>query len=267
MKSVPFTTGKIAYTIEGKGDCLVFLHGFPMDQRVWKQFKHYFTKLFKVISIDLPGFGQSDHLAESHPMSMMAEVVNTVLSKEKIETCIITGHSMGGYVALEFANQFPEKLKGLILFHSQAAADDETGKINRNKAIQSVMENKTDFLNPFVDGLFDEVFFLFNPEKVQFIKDICQCQTEQAITAALSGMRDRNDHIDLLKRIEIPVLFILGKNDIRMPFTKIMSQAALPSHSELLILDHVAHFGFLENPDATGMTIRMFSEKCFSLSK
>jgi pimeloyl-ACP methyl ester carboxylesterase len=267
MKTAPFTTGKIAYTVEGKGDCLVFLHGFPMDQRVWKYFKQYFIAHFKVISIDLPGFGQSDHLAESHPMSMMADVINAVLIKEKIEKCIPIGHSMGGYVALEFAKQFQEKLKGLILFHSQAAADDDTGKTNRNKAIQSVKQSKPDFLNPFVDGLFDEIFFKNNPEKVHFIREICQSQTEQAIVAALSGMRDRNDHIDLLKRIQIPVLFILGKNDIRMPVTKIITQAVMPSHAELLILDHVAHFGFLENPEVTGMTIRKFSEKCFGPSK
>jgi pimeloyl-ACP methyl ester carboxylesterase len=263
MKVVSFQNHKISYTIDGQGECIVLLHGFPMDHRVWDDFKSSFTPRFKVICIDLPGSGQSEMLNETHSMLLMAKAVNTVLTHENIEKCILLGHSMGGYVSLEFANRFPEKMKGLILFHSQASADDEVVKAKRNNDIQLVFENKSAFLKIFIDGLFDKDFSKIHPKKVDNIKEICQSQSEQAIVAALSGMRDRQSHLDLLINIQVPVLFILGKNDARMPITKIMEQAQLPAHTEILILDHVAHFGFLEKPEVTGLTIDLFAKKCF----
>ncbi|NOU45929.1 MAG: alpha/beta hydrolase [Bacteroidales bacterium] len=263
MNVVSFQNHKISYTVDGQGECIVLLHGFPMDHRVWADFKSSFTPRFKVISIDLPGFGQSEMIHKNHSMTLMAEVVNVVLTTEKIEKCMLLGHSMGGYVSLEFASQFPEMLKGLILLHSQAAADDENARTNRDTSIEAVKENKTAYINPFINGLFSDGFIANQPDSVNFIKEISHSQEVEAIVAALAGMRDRADQTDLLKRIQVPVLFILGKEDKRMPYIKIMSQAALPAHAELLILDKVAHFGFMENPQIVGMTIGQFIEKCF----
>ncbi len=265
MKSALFQNHKVSYTIDGQGDCLVLLHGFPMDSRVWTNSKQRLAQFYKVICIDLPGFGQSEMLGKTHSMQLMAEAVNTVLEHEKIDKCVLVGHSMGGYASLEFANRFPEKLKGLVLYHSQAIADDETARENRNKAIQLVEIDKVVFINPFIDGLFDEYFAKSHPEKVDFIKNICVSQSEKGIIAALAGMRDRDEHLGVLAKIQIPVLFIMGKNDKRMPFRNIMEQAQIPQHAELLILDNVAHFGFIEKPSITGMTIGMFTKKCFTV--
>jgi len=249
--------------VDGEGNTLVLLHGFPMDSRVWDNAKQRFASYFEVICIDLPGFGQTENLHETHSMVLMAEAVHAVLTHENIKKCLLLGHSMGGYVALAFAKLFPDILKGWILLHSHAAEDDATGKEKRDKAIQSVLKNKANFLNSFMEGLFVDDFANKHPEKVDFIRYICLSQSEQAITAALRGIRDRQNQLNLLKKIQVPVLFILGKNDIRMPFIKIMEQAQLPAHAELLILDQVAHFGFMEKPEITGLTIGMFATKCF----
>jgi len=83
--------------------------------------------------------------------------------------------------------------------------------------------------------------------------------------AALSGMRDRESHISLMTKINQPVLFILGKSDARMPAVKIMAQAGLPQHAEMLMLEHVGHMGFAEAPLVTKLGIRYFAEKCFIL--
>ena len=265
MKIISFQSKTISYTIAGEGPCLVLLHGFPMDQRVWEKSSMHLSAYHKVICIDLPGFGQSDILDEFHSMALMAQAVQAVLMHEKIEKCVMLGHSMGGYVSLEFASQFPEMLKGLILLHSQAAADDETAQANRNKSIEAVKRNKEAFISPFIEGLFSDDFIANQPDRINHTKDICLSQKVEAIVAALAGMRDRANQLDLLKRIQIPVLFILGKEDKRMPYVNIMSQAALPAHAELLILDKVAHFGFMEKPQIVGMTIGQFTDKCFTV--
>ena len=265
MKEISFQSKIISYTCVGEGPCLVLLHGFPMDQRVWEKTSMHLSGYYKTICIDLSGFGQSDMLDEIHSMALMAQAVQAVLWHEKIEKCVILGHSMGGYVILEFARQFPEMLKGLILLHSQAAADDETSQANRNKSIEAVKQNKDIFINPFIEGLFSDDFIANQADRVNLIKEICQSQKVEAIVAALAGMRDRANQLDLLKRIQVPVLFILGKEDKRMHYVNIMSQAALPAHAELLILDKVAHFGFMEKPQIVGMTIGQFTDKCFTV--
>ncbi|MDP1815475.1 MAG: alpha/beta hydrolase, partial [Leadbetterella sp.] len=118
MKSVTFRNKNISYSVDGQGDCLVLLHGFPMDSRVWDNSKPRFSEFYTVICIDLPGFGKSEMISDTHSMSLMAQAVNAVLTEENIEKCVMVGHSMGGYVALDFTNQFPEKLMGLIFLHS-----------------------------------------------------------------------------------------------------------------------------------------------------
>ncbi len=109
-------------------------------------FRINYLKVFKVIAIDLPGFGQSDNFSEVHSMEFMAGVVKDVLDQEEVSSCVITGHSMGGYVSLAFLEQFPAYLKGLILFHSHAAADTDEAKKNRERTVKIVEANKKDFI-------------------------------------------------------------------------------------------------------------------------
>jgi pimeloyl-ACP methyl ester carboxylesterase len=263
MKYCKYNNKQIAYTIQGQGPCLILLHGFPMDSRVWDGFVPELAKQFTVITIDLPGFGASECLAEKHDMSLMAETVKAVLIHESIKECVLAGHSMGGYTGLSFANQFPEMLQGLVLFHSQAASDDEQGKQARNETIERIKQDKVEFVNAFIASLFDPDFAQKQPTLVEHFRQIAAEQTVEAITAAMAGLRDRANHINLLTQLKIPVLFILGKSDSRMPITKIMAQAGLPAHAELLLLGNVGHMGFAEKPELTRKVLGDFAGRCF----
>jgi pimeloyl-ACP methyl ester carboxylesterase len=265
MKKALLDHKEIAYELSGQGNCLVLVHGFPMDHRVWDDFSKSLSTHFKVICPDLPGFGASAMMGESHSMNLMARAVKAVLDEEKVERCVFVGHSMGGYVGLAFAKQFPDRLAGLTLFHSQAAADDEQAQIRRNEAIVQVITDKNNYLDQFLPGLFDPAFPATHQPTVAAFDNIVRDQSEKAIVAALSGMRDRESHISLMTKISRPVLFILGKSDARMPAVKIMAQAGLPQHAEMLMLEHVGHMGFAEAPLVTKLGIRYFAEKCFIL--
>jgi pimeloyl-ACP methyl ester carboxylesterase len=261
-KKALFLNKLVSYTISGDGPALVLVHGFPMDKRVWDAFVPILANDFTVIAIDLPGFGHSQMLDIQHDMWVMADAVKAVLDEEKIEKIVLTGHSMGGYVGMAFAKSYPDKLNGLVLFHSQAGADDETAKENRNKAIETVKLNHNDFAYSFIDSLFDPEFALKNSNIVERFRTIATEQTPESIVSALAGLRDRENQIELLTQIKIPVLFILGKSDSRMPFSKIMAQAALPHHTELLLMADVGHMGFAEAPELTCKAVRSFCERC-----
>jgi len=232
---------------------LVLLHGFMEDQTIWNPFFEAFGKDRCVITIDLPGHGQTPQFAEInsvegfavHTMSLMAESVKTVLDTENIEKATIIGHSMGGYVTLEFAHLFPERTTQFGLFHSQAAAETEQGKINRNRAIEALKQNKKNFITQLIPDLFAPENVEKFQNEIQNLIEIAQTMSVENIIAATLGMRDRNCRLDTLKNAKTPVIFIQGKQDKRFPDEMIFSQIQLCNQAEVLYLN-CGHMGFLE---------------------
>ncbi|MFK5856958.1 MAG: alpha/beta hydrolase [Bacteroidota bacterium] len=260
-KQISFKGAKIAYTVNGTGKAVVLLHGFLEDRTMWNELVNKLSASCKVIAIDLPGFGDSGMISEKHSMKTMAEAVNAVINNEGILRCTMIGHSMGGYVTLAYADLFIDKLNSIVLFHSQAAADDEETKLVRNRTIKIVESSHASFISSFIPSLFtDENAIKFKEEIREIIKRSLLTKNE-GIIAALAGMRDRMDFIKLLSQLEIPILFIAGKLDSRIPVNKITEQIEIPKFSESLILDNVGHMGFIEAKEITFNTIAQFVNK------
>jgi len=184
-----------------------------------------------------------------------------VLETENIESCTMVGHSMGGYATLAFAKKYPEKLKGLVLFHSQAAEDDIEAKKNRDRAIEVVKNNHKNFIVDFIPLLFAEENVNKYQNEIAHLKMQAEQTPVTGIYAALAGMRDRDDHFQLLKTIDIPIFFIVGKQDSRISIEKIIPQLRLPKNCEALILDGVGHMGFIEAEEITTEAIKHFADR------
>lgn len=257
-KQLTFKGAKINYATTGSGHTVVLLHGFLENLTMWDGFSKKLSATNRVITIDLPGFGQSGIISNNHNMSTMAEAVNTVIEHEGISKCIIAGHSMGGYVALAFAEFFEDKLNGIILFHSQAGADDDDAKGNRNRTIKIVENNHAKFISSFIPSLFAEDNAAKFSLEIQQIINSSLLTKNDGIIAALAGMRDRKDYRGLLAQLETPVFFIAGKKDSRIPLEKIINQITLPKVSEALILENVGHMGFIEAEEHTYNAVEGF---------
>ncbi len=262
-KTLLYQHKKIAYEISGNGPALVLLHGFLESKAIWESFADSLKNEFTVIAIDMPGHGESEVIAEIHSMKLMADCVNEVLQVENIKQAVITGHSMGGYVAVQFASENESLLKGLALFHSHANADTDEAKENRRRTINIVKQNKGGFIRQFIPDLFDQRHVAEYSESIQKLQDIAAKMSPEAIIAALSGMRDRENQLQYLLFSEIPIFFIIGKQDSRMPYNQVLAQAVIPSHSEILLLEDVGHMGYIEAPDKTLQALRHFVLKCF----
>jgi len=260
-KQLQSDSGSIYYTIKGQGHAVVFLHGFLENQSIWKNFSGSLKNKFTTICIDLPGFGKSDIFNSEHSMVFMAEKVHQVLEQENVEKCILVGHSMGGYVSLAFAKHYPYLLSGLVLFHSQAAADSLEGKKNRDRTIAVVNNNHSGFIYSFIPSLFAEDNIERFSGEIDELIHIAENTTTGGIIAALKGMRNREDHFDTLKKLNVPVYFIIGKQDSRIPLDSIMPQRELPSNSEALIIDDVGHMGFIEAKEKTLLALEHFLER------
>src|SRR5215210_649891 len=131
---------------------VILVHGFGEDHSVWDQQARHLEKNCRLIVPDLPGSGK----AKLGDVSMegMADHLKNILEEQSVSSCIMIGHSMGGYVTLAFAEKYPEMLAGFGLFHSSAYADSEEKKATRRKAIDFIRKNGTkEFLKTSVPNL------------------------------------------------------------------------------------------------------------------
>jgi len=260
-KYIEYRSQNVSFTDTGEGPVLVLLHGFTESLEIWNSFSEELSKSFRVICVDLPGHGRTANFAAVHTMEFMAEVVHAVLSFCRVQQCVMVGHSMGGYVSLAFTNQYRELLTGLVLFHSQADADDEEARHNRDRTIEIVQKDRTGFINQFIPDLFAPTNRERLSREIEVLRNQAGSISRKGLVAALEGMKVRNDWRDLLKTLTIPVLFIAGKQDSRITIDKVIEQIALPKHAEELLLDEVGHMGYLEAPEVTLRMIRDFVQR------
>jgi pimeloyl-ACP methyl ester carboxylesterase len=107
---------------------MLFLHGFTETCDIWDDFSRKLSGTFRIIAIDLPGHGMTGTFGEIHTMEQIVRVMKEVLDHLHIRECLVIGHSMGGYATLAFARLYPAMLRGIILFHSQAVANQQKQK-------------------------------------------------------------------------------------------------------------------------------------------
>lgn len=261
-ESIKYQDAELHYRVFGKGPVVVLLHGFLESKAVWYDFLPYIGGSFQVVIIDLPGHGQSTCPRPVYAMDFMADCVCSVMQHLKVDQFVLVGHSMGGYVAMAFARRYSALLKGLVLFHSHALPDDAEQKSHRDRTITIVNQRRAGFIQQFIPDLFAVENREVCREAIQKIQSGANVMLPQAVVAALAGMRDRLSAIEVLSGLRVPVLFILGKEDVRMPVTRILAQCVLPHHAESLVLGRCGHMGFIEQPGVTGQAIEYFAFRC-----
>lgn len=257
-----YQQSKIAYQCSGQGAVLVLLHGFCEDSTMWADLVPLLSKKYRVLTIDLSGFGQSDLLKESS-IAAMAQSVYAVCVAEKIDRAVVIGHSMGGYVGLELAAQYPDFLLGLGLLHSHPFADSEEKINNRLKTIAFVERHGiAPFAGQFVRNLFPPSFVQAHKAVIEELVHQTSLHHSDAVVAASKAMIGRNDHRATLQAIACPVLMVVGTADNAIALPLSLAQLALPSIASVHILEGVGHMAHLEAPAETLEIIVDFLEFC-----
>lgn len=224
MKTIHFKNTTISFTDEGKGTAIVFLHGFLENKEMWVDYVPEFSKKYRIITIDLLGHGNSESLGYVHLMEDNADVVHAVLSELRIRKAVLVGHSMGGYVALAFAELYPEYVKGLVLLNSTSRADSDERKTNRDRAIKAVKQNYSNFVRLSIANLFSENNRERLADAIENVKNEALKTPLQGIVASLEGMKIRKDREVLLHFSTYPMLLILGKKDPVLNYEETIEQ-------------------------------------------
>ena len=208
-----FKNTTISFTDQGKGTAVVLLHGFLENKQMWNAFIPELSKRNRVIAIDLLGHGATECLGYIHTMEDQADMVQSILQELKIRKVVLIGHSMGGYIALAFAELYAENVKGIILLNSTSKADSEERKINRDRAIVAVKQNYSNFIRMSIANLFSESNRERLTEVIEQVKIEALKTPLQGIVASLEGMKIRKDREIILHFASYPIQLVLGKKD------------------------------------------------------
>ena len=110
----------IIYTDNGTVPVVVFVHGFCESKDIWISFSNKLSSSYRVVCLDLPGFGESVLNKDSVSMEWFADEIHQLIKLLGIYSFTFIGHSLGGYVGLAYAEKYAQHLNGLCLFHSHA---------------------------------------------------------------------------------------------------------------------------------------------------
>lgn len=250
----------ISYSDSGKGTAVVFLHGFLENSSMWDVLAPEFSKKYRIITIDMLGHGQTGCLGYIHSMEDMADAVHAVLHDLRIRKAIFVGHSMGGYVALAFAELYPDMVKGIVLLNSTSRADSDERKINRDRAIRAVKQSYTNFVRMSIANLFSENNRERLEAEIEAVKQEALKTPLQGIVAALEGMKVRKDREVILHFAPYPILLILGKRDPVLNYEESLDQ--LDGTTVKLITYPDGHMSHIENKEQLLKDLPEFFKGC-----
>jgi len=214
MKKYIYVNSKrVRYIDKGKGTVVVLIHGFMESVATWKNLIAPLSESCRIIAIDLPGHGKSK-FAEQQTIESYSDTIYQVLKNLEITKFVIVGHSMGGYVSLDFAEKHIEMLSGLCLFHSTPFADSAEKKISRLNTIEKLnLGHKDEICLAHASNMFASQNLLLMEQQIEKVYEICMKNTTINLISSLTAMYNRKDYYETFKQLQIPVLYIAGKYD------------------------------------------------------
>ena len=256
--------GKIGCSDIGSGDPVVLIHGFLETKEIWSSFAAKLSSSFRVLAIDLPGHGESDPLAhtENPSIESIAEAIACLLRDKGLTKVFLTGHSLGGYVALAFAERYPELLSGFCLFNSHPFPDPQAAIDNRSKQIALVSNGSRDQFIP------DSIRKMYSASNIQvFSRQIedtiskTSLITDSGIIYVLKAMMYRPSRQTVVENGSVALLWIFGAKDNFINHTDALAKVSLPENSEAVILENSGHMGFIEEEDRSVKILTDFIRK------
>jgi pimeloyl-ACP methyl ester carboxylesterase len=232
---------------------VVLMHGFGEDHQIFNAQIRVLQEHYTVYAPDLPGSGERNHFTwetGTESIEWLADWLKGQLDTQGIGSCILLGHSMGGYITLAFAEKYPERLLAFGLIHSTAFADQEAKKETRAKAIDFIKAHGAHaFLKTAIPGLFGPAFAAQNPEAIdRQVEDARHFETP-SLVAYYRAMMTRPDRTHVLKSALVPVLLVAGTEDMAAPIGDLLQQAPMPPVCHFFQLQNVGHMGMMEDPD------------------
>ena len=195
-------------------------------------------------------------------MNRMAQDVASLLNHLGITRATIAGLSMGGYVALAFYKQLPSRVRSLILADTRATADTEEAKQTREQhAEKALTEGMAGIADIMLPKLLTPETVSKRPEVVKRVRDMMLKTKPEGAAAALRGMAEREDQMDLLWQISVPTLILVGADDAITPVADSEKMHHAIAGSRLVVLENAGHVSNLERTERFNQALLDFQKE------
>jgi pimeloyl-ACP methyl ester carboxylesterase len=241
----------LAYIDSCDGLTLLMIHGFPFSSAMWEPQVEDLSSVVRVVAPDLRGHGRSEAVPGPYTMEMLADDCVGLLDYLAIYgPVVVCGLSMGGYVAFELFRQIPERIAGLILVSTRAAADTAAAKANRDEMIAlAEAEGVAPIAEAMLPKLLSPHTMEHDAEVVEFVQEMMEATSVEGVTGALAAMRDRPDSTPTLAGVNVPALIIHGADDQLIPPAEAEAMYRDMPNAELVMIPNAAHMPNLEQMD------------------
>ena len=225
--------------LDNKKDTIIFLHGSGLSHIVWSLVEQFFSnKNFNVLSIDLPGHGNSEGPC-LNTIEEIAEWLEKVFVKLKLEQVILVGHSQGCLEMLEYLNKYKSRLKKLVFVGGsyKMPVNKELIELAQNgnsDAVKLMMKWGYEGSKKFIGG---------NPVQriIQSPKDI-----SKILAVDLVACNNYANGSNAVKAIDCPTMFIFGALDKMVNIEVGKKFANMVNNSTTHIIDGCGHMIMIE---------------------
>lgn len=242
------------------GETLVLLHGFAADKDNWLRFSRHLTQDYRVIALDLPGFGDSDLPPGSYDVGTQAERLADILDVMGIKQAHVLGNSMGGHIAALYAARYPDRVHSLALFANAGIDSPHNSELYRlltsGAANPLVVKQPQDFDN-LLQFVFVEPPYLPTSLK-RYLGERAMARAEH-YDMVFKQLVERSIPLEPeLTKIQAPTLLLWGRQDRVLDVSSIEVMQPLLRSSSVVIMDNVGHAPMLERPEESALLYRRF---------
>jgi 3-oxoadipate enol-lactonase len=262
MATVNVNGVSIYYEEHGTGaQAIVFAHGLLMSGRMFERQIAAFRDRYRCIAFDFRGQGRSEIAPSGYDMDTVSEDAAALIEALDCGPCHFVGLSMGGFVGMRLAIRRPELLRSLILLETSADPEPEAN-VGRYRLLNVIA--RWFGLGVVASRVMPILFgrkFLDDPsradERARW-RALLLANDRVGITRAVTGVIERAGVSELLERITLPTLVVVGDQDVATVPEKAERIAAAIAGSRLVVLPGAGHSSSIEEPDAVNAAIAAF---------
>lgn len=249
----------LAYSDEGQGPPVIFLHAFPLNRTTWAPQVAGLSDRYRVVTIDLRGHGESDAPMWRYTLDQFAEDVNGLLEHLDIARATFVGLSMGGYILFALYRKYPALFQALVLADTRATADTPDAKAARFSMAQvAYRRGASAIAELMLPKLLSPASLENRADLRDHLRTIITGNQVSGIVGDLMAMEERPDSTPLLSTISVPTLVIAGEEDLASPPEEVKSMADRIPGSTFVRIPQAGHLSNMENPAAFNEALLSF---------
>lgn len=240
---------------------LLLLHAYPVDHRLWDDvggaLERHPSRATRVIAVDLPGLGGSAVPDEEPSLDVSARLVAETLDALGIDEVVLAGVSLGGYVALAFAQAYPERVGALVLIDTKSTADDDAAREARLRWAREVeAAGTTEPLRPTLAGLLGATTQEAGSEVSDRVWSMITDQSSAGVAWTQRAMAARPDRTEVVASLDVPIRIVMGAEDQLISFHDVDQLVLAAKHNSTEYIAGAGHLTPIESPREIAAALR-----------